>query len=85
MGGYSIIDGTTGAMEYLTHGRIPLHQVEKILLLTDGIQLRGVDDVWKESANFAFQHGINSSQDYVVQQEEADIFLQKYPRLKKRG
>ncbi|WP_077601729.1 protein phosphatase 2C domain-containing protein [Oceanobacillus sojae] len=82
-GGYSIIDGTAEAMEYLTYGRIPLHQVEKILLLTDGMQLHGMEgDVWKESANFAFKHGIDSLLDYVVQQEEADIFLKKYPRLK---
>lgn len=82
-GGYSIIDGTAEAMEYLTHGRIPLHQVGKILLLTDGMQLHGMEgDVWKESANFAFKHGIDSLLDYVVQQEEADIFLKKYPRLK---
>ncbi|MCT1902090.1 protein phosphatase 2C domain-containing protein [Oceanobacillus sojae] len=82
-GGYSIIDGTAEAMEYLTYGRIPLHQVEKILLLTDGMQLHGMEgDVWKDSANFAFKHGIDSLLDYVVQQEEADIFLKKYPRLK---
>ncbi|MFD1451318.1 PP2C family serine/threonine-protein phosphatase [Oceanobacillus sojae] len=82
-GGYSIIDGTTEAMEYLTSGRVPLHQVEKILLITDGMQLHGVDgNIWKETANFAFQYGIDSLLDYVVQQEGTDIFLRNYPRLK---
>lgn len=82
-GGYSIIDGTPEAIEYVTYGRIPLHQVERILLITDGMQLHGVDgDVWKKTANFAFQYGIDSLLDYVVQQEEADVFLQEYPRLK---
>ncbi|GGP07485.1 hypothetical protein GCM10011346_03660 [Oceanobacillus neutriphilus] len=83
LGGYSIIDGSPEAVEYLTYGRIPLHQVEKILLITDGMQLHGVNgDVWKETANFVFQYGIDSLLDFVVEQEEADIFLQKYPRLK---
>ena len=81
--GYSIIDGTEKAIEYVTYGRIPMHQVEKVLLLTDGLQLHGIEkDVWKETADFAFQYGVESLLHHVVEQEETDEYFQKYPRLK---
>ncbi|WP_040978622.1 protein phosphatase 2C domain-containing protein [Oceanobacillus jeddahense] len=81
--GYSIMDGTAEAMEFLNYGRIPLQEVEKILLLTDGMQLHKVEeDVWKETANYAMEYGIECLLHEVVQQEESDIYLQKYPRFK---
>ncbi|WP_152655417.1 protein phosphatase 2C domain-containing protein [Oceanobacillus sp. CFH 90083] len=81
--GYSIIDGSPEAMEFLSYGRIPLQQVEKILLLTDGMQIYGIEgDVWKETANYAMKYGVECLLEYVVQQEENDIYLQKYPRFK---
>lgn len=81
--GYSIMDGTTEAMEFLSYGRIPLQQVEKVLLLTDGLQLYGVNgDVWRETAMYAMEYGVEQLLKSVVQQEENDIYLQTYPRFK---
>lgn len=81
--GYSIMDGTAEAMDFLSYGRIPLQQVEKVLLLTDGMQLYGVDgDVWRDTAMYAMEYGIERLLKYVVQQEESDIYLQRYPRFK---
>lgn len=57
--------------------------MEKVLLLTDGMQLYGVDgDVWRDTAMYAMEYGIERLLKYVVQQEESDIYLQRYPRFK---
>lgn len=81
--GYSIMDGTAAAMDFLSYGRIPLQQVEKVLLLTDGMQIYGVDgDTWGETAMYAMEYGVERLLSYVVQQEGSDISLQRYPRFK---
>lgn len=81
--GYSIMDGTKEAMEDLTYGSTPLHQVKKALLVTDDLQLHRADgDVWEATAAFAFQYGMERLPQRVTGQEESDKYFKEYPRLK---
>jgi serine/threonine protein phosphatase PrpC len=85
--GYSVIDGSPEAMDYLECGRVSLQNIDKILLLTDGLQLPSQSptvghSIWNESAKYAFDHGIDALKNYIIQLEQSDNICNKYPRLK---
>jgi hypothetical protein len=85
--GYNVIDGSPEAMDYLEYGRVSLQNIDKILLLSDGLQLPSQNptvehSIWNESAKYAFDHGIEALKNYIIQLEQSEKICIKYPRLK---
>lgn len=85
--GYSIIDGSLEAMDYVEFGKVPLLNITEILLLTDGMQLPSQNptvgySIWTESAKYAFNHGVETLKKHIIQLEQSDKICIKYPRLK---
>ncbi|MFC0525329.1 PP2C family serine/threonine-protein phosphatase [Pontibacillus salicampi] len=86
-GGYSIIDGTEDVAQFIEHGTFYLHNVTRILMLSDGLQLpthkaQG-QNVWQETAAFAFEHGLDALQSRINELEANDPACYDYPRLKR--
>lgn len=85
--GYGIIDGSEKALDYISHGRLPLSQVTDLLLVSDGLLLptdgSGVD-IWMETAQLAFDDGLDSLVAEVEEREEQDAECKMYPRFKQR-
>ncbi|MYL46770.1 hypothetical protein GLV94_14055 [Virgibacillus halodenitrificans] len=85
--GYGIFDGRGQALNYISYGRISLQQVQKILLVSDGLLLpsKGNErDEWLQTAELAFRQGLNSLLEEVESREEQDEECRVYPRLKTR-
>lgn len=86
MEGYGVFDGTEEALAFMDFGNIALQNVEQILLVSDGLQLPSHKvmnpDAWIETANYAFTHGLQALYEKVVELENEDPHLVKYPRLK---
>ena len=87
MNGYGVIDGSNEAMEYVEYGRVSLQNTSEILLLTDGLQLPSEDTIigqsmWTETAEFAFENGLEHLKSHIIQLEQSDNICRKYPRLK---
>ncbi|MDZ5471903.1 hypothetical protein SM124_09100 [Bacillus sp. 31A1R] len=81
--GYGIIDGSSEALSYLESGSIPLINVEKILLLSDGLKLHQKDCGWHKSAELAFEKGVSELFQTIQEVEDKDPACFLYPRLKK--
>ncbi|MDG5787993.1 protein phosphatase 2C domain-containing protein [Evansella sp. AB-P1] len=85
--GYGIIDGSEKANYFIEYGSIPFHNIKKLLLLSDGLQIplpiEKNEQAWNITAEYAFQNSLYSLGDYVEMIEEKDPNLTKYPRLKK--
>lgn len=85
--GYGIIDGSEEALEYISYGRLPLHQVTDLLLVSDGLLLPtdgSETDIWMETAKLAFENGLHSLVEAVERREEWDADCKMYPRFKQR-
>ncbi|WP_156857567.1 hypothetical protein [Oceanobacillus sp. AG] len=85
--GYGIIDGSEEALEYISYGRLPLHKVTDLLLVSDGLLLPtdGTEtDIWMETAKLVFEHGLHSLVAAVERREEWDADCEMYPRFKQR-
>ncbi|SDQ17389.1 protein phosphatase 2C domain-containing protein [Virgibacillus salinus] len=85
--GYSVIDGSDKAFDYIEYGRIPLNRVTGILLLSDGLLLpTELDEInaWSKTAQIAFDNGLEGLLDEVEKREEEDPQCMKYPRMKQR-
>ncbi|WP_390356501.1 hypothetical protein [Virgibacillus halophilus] len=86
LGGYSVIDGSTEALDFLERGRVSLNRVSKILLVSDGLflphKLEGTEP-WLKTASLAFSEGIQGLVTEVKRREEVDPECKIYPRLKK--
>lgn len=85
--GYGIIDGSKKAEEYLEIGSIPLVNVKKILLLSDGLKIhsprgKSIENEWAYSARLAFDYGLSYLEKVIVDMEEKDPACYDYPRLK---
>ncbi|MCD5324114.1 MULTISPECIES: protein phosphatase 2C domain-containing protein [Pontibacillus] len=84
--GYPILDGSEEALDFLDWGTLPLLNVDRLLLLSDGLQLpdgKGDGEIWMETARYAFTYGLEALRDRVHQMEEEDSDCLKYPRFKK--
>lgn len=85
--GYPIIDGSPDGIEQMEYGKVSLKRVCKILLLSDGLQLpvsHGEANAWYQSAQIAFDQGIEGLLKAVEVREESDPEAILYPRLKKK-
>ncbi|MGP4105921.1 protein phosphatase 2C domain-containing protein [Virgibacillus sp. L01] len=85
--GYSVIDGSDEAFDYIEYGRISLNRVTGILLLSDGLLLPtelDETDAWSKTAEIAFTSGLDGLLGEVDKREEADPQCIKYPRMKQR-
>ncbi|WHY85951.1 hypothetical protein QNH39_25810 [Neobacillus novalis] len=85
--GYGIIDGSQEAGDFLAAGTIPLVNVRKILLLTDGLKIhshrnRKLENEWLYSARLAFEHGLAHLENTILEIEENDPSCYEYPRFK---
>ncbi|MYL33851.1 hypothetical protein GLW05_09595 [Pontibacillus yanchengensis] len=84
--GYSIIDGSKDAEQFMEHGKLYLHNATRILMLSDGLQLpdskANGQQVWMETATYAFDHGLEKLQEKVNHLEKEDPACIRYPRLK---
>ncbi|HJV16842.1 MAG TPA: hypothetical protein VJ546_05570 [Bacillales bacterium] len=85
--GYNIIDGSKTAEEFLESGVIPLINVKKILLLTDGLKIHShrlepIENEWLYSAKIAFEHGLSYLEKTILDMEINDPACYQYPRLK---
>lgn len=81
--GYGIIDGSSEALSYLECGSVPLINVDKILLLSDGLKLHKEESGWLKSAELAFEKGVAELYQTIQTEEEMDPACYLYPRLKK--
>lgn len=84
--GYGILDGSKEAESELEYGCVPISNVSKILLITDGLQIPVTmkkADNWLQSAQLAFNGDLNSLHTEVSRIEEEDPACYLYPRLKK--
>lgn len=83
--GYGILDGSKAAIQHLEYGRIALKRVQQILLISDGLQIPfGLEEtkVWKKTAAYAFQHGLDKLLENIENRETEDTECIVYPRLK---
>lgn len=84
--GYGVLDGSPEAIHFFDHGEISLLQADKILMLSDGLQLPSAkgagQKAWRETAEYAFQHGLEALKDEVIRIENEDKACFHYPRLK---
>jgi serine/threonine protein phosphatase PrpC len=80
LGGYGILDGTEEANQFIEYGVMSLNKVHKILLLSDGLQIPSA--TWDETAQFAFDNGLEPLLRKVNDLEMNDLLCLDYPRLK---
>jgi hypothetical protein len=85
--GYNIIDGSKETKEFMESGVIPLINVRKILLLTDGLKIHShrlepIENEWLYSAKMAFEHGLSHLEKTIMDMEINDPACYQYPRLK---
>ncbi|PTL38428.1 hypothetical protein C6Y45_11045 [Alkalicoccus saliphilus] len=84
--GYGVFDGSKEAERFIESGTIPLINVSKVLLLSDGLQYPvspdSGSDGWNEAAAHSFKHGVHSLLKKVNELEQSDPLCYKYPRLK---
>jgi hypothetical protein len=85
--GYGVIDGSQEVEDFLAAGTIPLLNVQKILLLTDGLKIHSqrhekIENEWLHTANYAFEHGLDSLEKTILSIEESDPACYEYPRFK---
>lgn len=85
--GYGIIDGSEEALMYLETGVIPLVNVQKILLLTDGLKIhspldKALKNEWIDSAKLACTFGLNYLGESILEIEKNDPACYHYPRFK---
>ncbi|MGV3487597.1 MAG: hypothetical protein ACO1OC_03310 [Tuberibacillus sp.] len=86
VGGYSVLDGSAEAQNFLETGEYSLNRVAKILLVSDGLQLpnkkAGGAENWLETADFALRYGLDALKRKIQAMEESDPACFIYPRLK---
>lgn len=85
--GYSVIDGSLEVEDFLTVGTIPLNNVRKILLLTDGLKIHSyrnkkIENEWLYTARLAFEKGLAYLEKTILTIEEKDRACYDYPRYK---
>jgi hypothetical protein len=85
--GYGIIDGSPEVGDFLATGTIPLVNVQKILLLTDGLKIHShrhekIENEWLHTAKLAFEHGLDYLEKEILDIEENDPACYEYPRFK---
>ncbi|WML46185.1 hypothetical protein [Neobacillus sp. PS3-40] len=85
--GYGIIDGSEEVDEFLESGVIPLINVKKILLLSDGLRVHSnrnqvIENEWLYSAKLAFEHGLSYLEKTIMDIEINDLACYQYPRFK---
>jgi len=84
--GYGVLDGSKEADDHIEYGLLSLKRVKKILLLSDGLQLptkkASGQQAWLETAEFAFQVGLDHLFNHIQTLETGDPFCIEYPRLK---
>lgn len=83
--GYGILDGSREAIQHMEYGRIALKRVQKILLISDGLQIPfrlQETKVWKKTAACAFKHGLDKLLENIENREAEDPECIVYPRLK---
>lgn len=83
--GYGIIDGSEEAIQYLECGKVLLHNVAQVLLLSDGLQIPTTEteeNPWELAAKVAFEEGLFALLDIVNEKEHADPHGVRYPRFK---
>lgn len=84
--GFSILDGSNEAPLYWESGKIPLTGIEKILLLSDGLQLPKENpqigqENWMETATQVFQRGLEEVYKEIEYKEMSDPDCFLYPRM----
>jgi hypothetical protein len=85
--GYGIIDGSQEVEDFLAAGTIPLVNVRKLLLLTDGLKIHShrhkkIENEWLYTAKLAFEHGLDYLEKTILEIEENDPACYNYPRFK---
>ncbi|MGG0658355.1 PP2C family serine/threonine-protein phosphatase [Rummeliibacillus pycnus] len=83
--GYGIIDGSKESANYWEMGSIPLMDVKKIALVTDGLQLLSHKppghERWMDSAKQIFNRGLKSIYTKITLMEKNDPYCQQFPRV----
>lgn len=85
--GYGIVDGDYNVEQFLEYGKIPFIDIEKVLLLSDGLKLHThrnakKPETWLSTAKYAFEHGLEQLEKHINEIEESDPVCVNYPRLK---
>lgn len=86
--GYSIIDGAENSLDYVVTGEFPLHNVAKILCLTDGCRVVSedvdfpIEDQWFYTAKNIFDSGLLGLHSVLTDYESIDVACTQHPRLK---
>ncbi|WP_102693012.1 PP2C family serine/threonine-protein phosphatase [Rummeliibacillus pycnus] len=83
--GYGMIDGSRETSSFWEIGKIPLMDVKKIALVTDGFQLLShklpSHEKWMESAKYIFNRGLKSAYTKITLMEKNDPYCQQFPRV----
>lgn len=83
--GYGIIDGSREAPNFWETGCIPLMDIKKIALVTDGLQSLSHkppgQDRWDEMSKKIFSRGLKSVYTKISAMEKDDPYCQQYPRI----
>lgn len=83
--GYGMIDGSRESSIFWEIGSIPLMDVKKIALVTDGLQLLSHKppghERWMDTAKNIFNRGLRSTCTKITLMEKNDPYCQQYPRV----
>ena len=85
--GYGMVDGSRETSSFWEIGKIPLMDVKKIALVTDGFQLLSHRPPshanWMESAKQIFNRGLKSTCTKITLMEKDDPYCQQFPRAER--
>ncbi|MGX9133247.1 PP2C family serine/threonine-protein phosphatase [Rummeliibacillus sp. JY-2-4R] len=83
--GFGTVDGSRNSSRYWESGRIPLMDIKKILLLSDGLQIPGhkppCQETWLQTAKHIFNKKLTSTNKKINQMEKDDPLCQQYLRF----
>lgn len=85
--GYGMMDGSRETSSFWEVGKIPLMDIKKITLVTDGFQLLSHKlpghERWMESAKHILNRGLKSAYTKITLMEKNDPYCQQFPRLER--
>ena len=83
--GYGTVDGSRESSSYWESGRIPLMDIKKILLVTDGLQMPShiapCQETWMKTAKHIFNKKLKSANTKIAKMEKDDPLCQQYLRV----
>ncbi len=85
--GYGTIDGSRESSDFWDKGSIPLMDMKKIALVTDGLQLLSHKppgyERWMDTAKHIFNRGLKSACSKNIIMEKNDPYCLQYPRVER--